>query len=796
MSSGGVGQRGVPVRFEGAGGAGRHRQSESSGQPERPERPLLPPALWALAASIALMRTVLGASPPSGALIVAACAATAVVVLACALLFRTRRRALIGSVAAVGLALACAGLACALELMRQASVEQTLLSSSVSSHAFTVEGDMREGASGWRGRARLDGGAGVVWLVADEPFGPGATVRCVGRYTPNEENDWGVSSRTQGISGTVRVVHVLETSPAEGVMGAIVRLRSSVLASLGAEKSDARALVAGSVCGHSAAMSERGLDDLFAACGISHLVAVSGGHLAMLTSIFAVLFARSSLRVSVRSALLLLVTGAFVAFCGAPVSAIRAWFMSLAAELSRLAGRRSHPLTSASAVALAMALAEPSACGQLGFLLSVICVCGICALGPYARYVVDVLLGSVRCAAPLRSVSEDAREALALTIVSQVLTAPLTCSAFGTLSLVAPLANVLLGPLFSALLFAGLLAAVLFWAPALQSLALAGCEVVGGAVMVVVRVLAALPGACVAVSMDEGTALLVLAAGLAVLLAAWPRISRQVLAAALTCLVAAALAWHVRWRLFAPACIRVLDVGQGDAILITDGPAAVLVDTGPDSSVVDALARNNVNHLDAVVLTHLHSDHAGGLDDVLAVIDVDRVVVPEETDVSQLALDLECTEIAYGDTLHAGGFSMRAISPVEPAGGEGNAGSLELLVTYDDGTRELTALLAADAERDETGAALERGDVGDIDFLKVGHHGSEASLTSEIACALDPEVSVASAGAGNSYGHPDPVCVSALEEAGSLFLCTMDAGDVCVEPGSAGPRVSCQRDGP
>ena len=132
---------------------------------------------------------------------------------------------------------------------------------------------------------------------------------------------------------------------------------------------------------------------------------------------------------------------------------------------------------------------------------------------------------------------------------------------------------------------------------------------------------------------------------------------------------------------------------------------------------------------------------------------------------------------------------------MEPAGGEGNEGSLELLLSYDDGTRELTALLAADAEREETGAAVERGDVGDVDLLKVGHHGSEASLTPEIARALAPEVSVASAGENNGYGHPDPVCVGILEDSGSLFLCTMDVGDVCVEPGADGPVVSCQRGG-
>ena len=598
----------------------------------------------------------------------------------------------------------------------------------------------------------------------------------------------------------MRVTRLLSCSPAEGVYGAVLAVRSCVLDSLDAASSDARALVAGTICGHTGAMSERGLDELFASCGVSHLVAVSGGHLVLLSSLLSLLLRALPLRPLPRSALLMGVSGLFVLFCGLPVSAVRAWAMTLAAELSRLAGRRAHPLSSASLVALVMALVEPGVTGQLGYLLSVMCVCGICALGAYARYVLRVLLAPpeslarrIRGRGRLARAVSGAEEALAMTLVSQLVTSPLTCATFGTLSLVAPLANVLLGPLFSALLVLGLLSALCAWLPPVQAALLLGCEAVGASLMVMLRALADLPGACVAVSVEEGPALAALAAALALLLAAWPRVRRRVLASLVGVAAVVALAWHVRWRYFAPACVRVLDVGQGDAILVTDGPSSALVDTGPGEAVVSALARNNVSHLDAVVLTHLHSDHAGGLDDLLAVIDVDLLVVPEETDVAELPDAVPIEEVGYGHVLHAGSFEMRVVSPLEPAGGEGNEGSLELALTYERDGRSLTALLAADAEREETGAAMERGDVGDVDLLKVGHHGSETSVTPEICAALAPEVSVASAGEGNGYGHPDPVCVGMLEDAGSLFLCTMDVGDVCVEPGAGGPRVSCQR---
>ena len=81
------------------------------------------------------------------------------------------------------------------------------------------------------------------------------------------------------------------------------------------------------------------------------------------------------------------------------------------------------------------------------------------------------------------------------------------------------------------------------------------------------------------------------------------------------------------------------------------------------------------------------------------------------------------------------------------------------------------------------------------DVLKVGHHGSSVSILPRQAVELDPEVSVASAGAHNRYGHPTTECVTALEDAGSLFLCTKDTGDVEVLPGEEGPVVHTQEVG-
>lgn len=262
----------------------------------------------------------------------------------------------------------------------------------------------------------------------------------------------------------------------------------------------------------------------------------------------------------------------------------------------------------------------------------------------------------------------------------------------------------------------------------------------------------------------------------------------------------AGLCLFVRWRWLSPARVCVLDVGQGDAILVQDGGSALLVDTGPDDSVARALAEEHVLHLDAVLVTHLHDDHYGGLMALRGTVGVDEVLVgagvlaglPDEVEADVAGL---CggrrAELSYGDTLRVGRFSLRVVSPPHDTDGSGNEDSVVLLLEYDDGTRVLTGLLTGDAEKDVTSEAVARGDVGDVDFLKVGHHGSAVSVDESLARVLLPEVSVASAGEGNSYGHPREECVEALEQAGSRFLCTKDAGTVTIEPGAAGPVVSC-----
>ncbi|MGN0075793.1 MAG: ComEC/Rec2 family competence protein [Parafannyhessea sp.] len=778
-----------------------------------PNRPHIPFSLYLLCAGFAMCQVALyaGVAIPPGVRV--PMAATALLVPCVIAMGRdgtgvTLRACAVASVCAL---CACAASGLVETMDATASV---LGRTAVSSCELRVESDPSLGKRGYRARAavwRAGRRLGDVWVTSERRFGTGWRLRAVGRFSRGK-GEWRAFARRQGVCGTVNVVHVIEARPPTGLRAAIDRLRSHVLDEMGPKSSPARAILAGSVCGDKDALRELGLEDVFAICGVAHLVAVSGGHIAIASAIVGRLLGRGTLAPVWRVTILMVATGAFVVFCGAPVSAVRSWLMCGVAFGSRLAGRRAHSLSGVCAVALGMVALDPGVTGQLGFTLSVVSVVGLCILSPYMGYVLRVAFPTPRLPrrvpprvrSRVESAYGSSRDVVAACLVAQLVTGPITCSTFGTLSLVAPLANLLLAPLFTLLVGAGMAYACLGGTQPVATPFLLACDVAGGLVARLLGWMAGLPLASVAVSLDLAPACAITAALVAALLVAWPRLRRGPMLAVLGTAALLAACLLLRWRAFSPARVCVLDVGQGDAILVQDGAAAVLVDTGPDDSCAKELGRLHVTHLDAVLITHLHDDHYGGLSSLRGNVACDRVIFAEgvsrgmPVEVRKAVRDLaggRTSEVGLGDTVRVGRFRLRVVWPEGPVDGMENEDSVELALEFDDGGRRMSGLLTGDAEEDQTGEAIRRGRVGDVDFLKVGHHGSRVSIDAVEAGRLDPEVSVASAGRGNKYGHPSPECVKVLRGCGSRFLCTMDVGTVTLEPGEKGVRVSVERGG-
>ena len=271
---------------------------------------------------------------------------------------------------------------------------------------------------------------------------------------------------------------------------------------------------------------------------------------------------------------------------------------------------------------------------------------------------------------------------------------------FGRLSLVSTLANVLIGPLFTPLVSLGLAGVAISWLPFLGNLVLSLDATICEIVIWFVRGLGKLPLVCIPVCFPPWAEYVPLVA-MAVALVAWPRPSRRALLGTISAATAVAGTYILLTCVLVGPSVTILDVGQGDAILIRQGPHAILVDCGLEGSLSSALARNHVYHLDAVVITHLHDDHYGGVDDLVGLIGVDAVYVGEGAS-GNLPDGLEGSvrdltgaapgEISEGDVLRLGSYSMRCVWPHGPTDGSENEDSLCFVLSYDGGGRSLDVM--------------------------------------------------------------------------------------------------------
>ncbi len=218
--------------------------------------------------------------------------------------------------------------------------------------------------------------------------------------------------------------------------------------------------------------------------------------------------------------------------------------------------------------------------------------------------------------------------------------------------------------------------------------------------------------------------------------------------------------------------VHFIDVGQADCILLECGSEYMLVDGGntADSSlVVSYLQKQGVQELKAVVGTHPHEDHVGGLAGVLAVFPTAAVYSPTRTYSSKCFDDfahyadqqgLELTIPTPGDKWTLGTATITVLGPLTSYA-DVNDTSIVLMVQFG----QTRFLLTGDMEREAETDLLESGADLKADVLKVGHHGSYSSTGYLFLRTVAPKYAVISCGRGNSYGHPHEEPLSRLRDA-------------------------------
>ena len=451
---------------------------------ERPPRPLVPVTLYGLVAAIVAERLVMAGDPPGRTLVIVALTCGGLTLTGCLLATARegwdlrREQAVDEARGIVVTCLCCAALAVTSAGIGRARMEacaDALAARPVSRVELVVCGDPSPGewSFSYVANVRISGRVvGRVTLTCDEELSRGQVLGCVGRFSRAGGDEWGRSCRQRGICGSVRCVSVIAVEGPAGPLSPILRARDALVEYVCPGRSEARAVLAGIVLGRRSELAERGIDEDFSRSGLAHLVAVSGTHIAIVSAALAELLERLRARPFPRFVALAAAGLAYVLLCGAPASALRAWLMSVSAGGALVAGRRDHALSSVALAGLGMCIADPGTAGELGFVLSVSCVCAISAFAGYASYALESLLSGIRLPhlpAQVRrrveGMTDDVRGTVAMAVVAQAASAPLVAGTFGRLSVLGPVSCLVAGPAFLACMCLGLPAVILAPAP-------------------------------------------------------------------------------------------------------------------------------------------------------------------------------------------------------------------------------------------------------------------------------------------------------------------------------------------
>lgn len=509
--------------------------------------------------------------------------------------------------------------------------------------------------------------------------------------------------------------------------------------------------------------------------GIRHVVAVSGLHISVFFAIISTItFRKRFLTALVGTPLLLL----FAAVAGFTPSVTRACIMCGLMLVAQLLNKEYDGPSALSFAVLVMLAVNPYCIGSVSFQLSVASVAGIFLFAPGIREKLTLRLKNEK--GKKYRLLRKLAAGIAVTIGAQILTIPLCAYYFGVVSLVGVFTNLLV--LWTVSLTFCLLVAVCVLALVCLPLAVIAGSVAGVLIRYVLtaaKIMAAFPLAAVYTISPYITIWLFFAYCLLLIYL----VCRK-MAGAFTCctILSLCLALTASWLepCSSDARFTVLDVGQGQCLIMQSGGRVYVVDCGGDSdtrsadAAAETLLSQGYSHIDGLILTHTDRDHAGGAENLLSRIRTDLLILPRQTQKIVVPKDTQVVIAEQNLEITDGSGKISIFAPVF----HGEENEMSLCVLFD--TEKCDILITGDRNAFGERSLLRHADIPNVDVLIAGHHGSKYSSCQELLEATRPQIVCISVGADNSYGHPAQEVLDRLSSFGCTVYRTDQQGTITI----------------
>ncbi len=543
----------------------------------------------------------------------------------------------------------------------------------------------------------------------------------------------------------------------------------------------------------------------FTNSGVAHVLAVSGSNVAFVAAFLFFLLEFLRLPKWVRMIMTCIGLLFYMLITGSNPPVVRATIMAFVFLLGGLAQEKTNAYNSLGLAALIILMLDARQLFDVGFQLSFVAVLSIMYMYPKA----NAWIGRIGSARIWHRTLVWVLRVCAVSLAASLGTLPLTAVYFGQVSIIGVLANIVVIPAVGLSLVLGFISVLAglfsFWFAeayaALNQMLLQGT-------LSVITFAGGLRFAFVDTLRFSAIDALPFYVGLAILVHLG---NQQVMRRLIIPLLAA-----LNIAVFFPPSplqaspkdklrISVIDVGQGDAILVEfPGDKTMLIDAGPTTLNYDAgerivvpfLKRRGISSLDYLVVSHPHSDHIGGAPATLEHFDVKRVIDSGQPVRSQIysryladIKEEECEVLtAAAGTTMSGVENARVyvLSPVahyidtDTSHQHPNLNNTSVVLKLQYGN--ISVLFSGDAEKEvERDMVSVYGDFLHSTLLKVGHHGSNTSSSEDFLSAVNPTYTVISVGKNNKFHHPSPTVVQRFEEMNAVVYRTDEEGAVIFE---------------